>query len=498
MTHTAYQTLADRFARLARLSDALGILSWDTHTMMPDGAAAARGETVATLKVIEHELLTDPAVADLLDEAALATDLDAWQAGNLREMRRIRLHAGAVPADLVAANARAIAACEMVWRTARAEADFAALLPSLSEVLRLQREVGAAKAAALGLPLYDALLDAYEPGGRADAIDVWFDDLADFLPAFTAAVLDRQASRPAPIDPSGPFPMAAQQSLARSLMAAVGYDFQRGRLDVSLHPFCGGASDDVRITTRYNEHDFLRSLMAVLHETGHAMYEQGRPQAWRDQPVGDSRGMVLHESQSLLVEMQVCRDRAFLEAAAPLISGAFGTDGPAWHADNLYRLCTRVERSLIRVDADEVTYPAHVILRYRLERSMLSGDLALADLPGAWNDGMRDLVGVAPPDDRSGCLQDIHWPDGAWAYFPTYTLGAMAAAQLFRAAREQDPEVGPALARADFAPLMAWLRRNVHGVGSLYDTDDVLVRATGARLGTAAFKDHLRARYLNG
>jgi carboxypeptidase Taq len=279
-------------------------------------------------------------------------------------------------------------------------------------------------------------------------------------------------------------------------MQAVGFDFEHGRLDVSLHPFCGGAGDDLRITTRYDESDFTSGLMAVLHETGHGLYERSLPAEWRRQPVGEARGMVLHESQSLLVEMQVCRGAEFLAYAAPILREAFGGAGPAWQADNLHRLATQVEPGFIRVDADEVTYPAHVILRYRLERALLGGDMTLDDLPAAWNDGMRELLGIEPPEDRLGCLQDIHWYDGAWGYFPTYTLGALAAAQLFAAARAALPELPETLARGDFAPLMGWLREAVHAKGSRDDTDTVLEAATGRPLDTEAFKAHLTARYL--
>ena len=237
--------------------------------------------------------------------------------------------------------------------------------------------------------------------------------------------------------------------------------------------------------------------MGVLHETGHGLYEAGLPRDWRRQPVGNARGMALHESQSLLMEMQACRSDAFLEFAAPRMRAAFGKDGPAWTADNLHRLYTRVAPGYIRVDADEVTYPLHIMLRYRLERAMLAGDLKLADLPGAWNEGMRELLGIVPPDDALGCLQDIHWPDGGWGYFPTYTLGALAAAQLFAAARRANPGLLAAIGKGDFAPLLAWLRANVHGKGSLESTDQVLIEATGDRLGTAAFKAHLETRYLS-
>ena len=249
---------------------------------------------------------------------------------------------------------------------------------------------------------------------------------------------------------------------------------------------------------RSDEADFTRALMGVLHETGHALYERGLPAKWRHQPVGDARGMSVHESQSLLMEMQACRSREFLDFVAPLLRDAFGGTGAAWEADNLYRLYTRVERSLIRVDADEVTYPAHVILRYRLEKALVAGDLKLADLPGAWNDGMQELIGVRPPSDREGCLQDIHWYDGAWGYFPTYTLGAMTAAQLFAAAKRADPTILPSIAKGDFAPLMTWLRANVHGKGSLLSTAELVRQATGSPLDARIYEDHLRRRYLGG
>jgi carboxypeptidase Taq len=280
-------------------------------------------------------------------------------------------------------------------------------------------------------------------------------------------------------------------------MRAAGFDFARGRLDVSHHPFCGGSTGDVRITTRYDEADFAPALMGVLHETGHALYEQGRPEAWARQPVGAARGMTLHESQSLIVEMQASRSPEFIAWLAPLVREAFGGRGPAWEAQNVQRLYARVEPGFIRVDADEVTYPAHVLLRYRLETAMIAGDLAVRDLPGAFNDGMRELLGLDVPDDRRGCLQDIHWPGGSWGYFPTYTLGAMAAAQLFDAARRAVPEIPEALGRGDFGPLRGWLRENVHARASSAGTDEIMRAATGRPLEAEVFRRHLRARYVD-
>ncbi len=494
----AYEELERIFQCLAMLGEAVGLLHWDMSVMMPPGGATARSEQLATLKVLRHETLTDPVVVELLDRAEQeAVEFDLWRAVNLREMRRNWIAADAVPADLVVAHSRACSECETIWRSARADADFQRRLPSLSEVLTLTQRVGEARATALGCSVYDALLDRFEPDARTKDFDGIFADYAAFLPEFLEQVMAHQRTRPRPFAPSGPFAVEAQRMLVRQMAEAVGFDFATGRLDESLHPFSGGIPEDNRITTRYEEDDFTQGLMAVLHEVGHAMYERGRPGEWLRQPVGGARGMALHESQSLTVEMQVCRSRIFLKWAAPIMRAAFGGQGAVWDPENLFRLYTYVEPGLIRVGADEVTYPAHVILRYRLERALISNELQPADLPTAWSEGMHELLGLRPPDDRLGCLQDIHWPSGAWGYFPTYTLGAMMAAQFYDAATREDSDIVPALEHGDFSMLLSWLRKHVHAQGSLFSTSEIVERATGRPLDPDVFKSHLRSRYLN-
>ena len=493
----AYAALEARFARLGALREAVGLLHWDRAVNMPGGGAAARADQIAALKRVHHGLLIEDGMADRLEAAAAETAADPWRSANVREMRRAWVHAVAVDADLIEARSRAEAACEMAWRGARADDDFAAVRPYLETVLELVRRTGEAKAAVLGCTDFEALMDAYEPGAGIERTDALLGDLAGFLPDFLAEVLETQAARPKPLPLGGPFPVEAQRALALKLMQRLGFDFDNGRLDESLHPFCGGTPEDVRVTIRYDPADFTRSVMAVLHETGHALYEMGLPPDWRRQPVGRARGMAMHESQSLMIEMQACRSAEFIVFLAPLAREAFAGSGPAWREANLRRHYHRVEPGPIRVDADEVTYPAHVILRYRLERAMIAGALAVADLPGAWSEGMERLLGIRPPDDARGCLQDIHWYDGAWGYFPTYTMGAMAAAQLFAAAKDAEPGIPEAIAAGDFAPLLGWLGENVHRRGSLPPTSDAMLEAaTGAPLGAAAFKRHLRARYL--
>ena len=493
----AYENLEHRFRRWSALRDAAGVLHWDMSAMMPEGGHSARAEQLAALGVVSHQLLTEPKTGELLEAAvAESKGLDPWQRANLSEMRRVHVHATALNTDLVEAMSKAATTCEAVWRQARPAGDFAAVKPHLETIIRLVREAAQAKAEKLGLTPYEALMDEYEPGSKTAAIDAIFADYAAFLPDFLAAVLDRQARETAPVEPKGPFPTALQKELGERIMKTIGFDFDHGRLDTSLHPFCGGVPDDVRITTRYAEEHVTSALMGIIHETGHAMYERGLPSNWRLQPVGQARGMALHESQSLLIEMQAARSGDFCAYLSPMLKATFPGNDTAFAPENLQRLYSRVQPGFIRVDADEVTYPAHVILRYRLEQALVKGDLKVADIPGAWNEGMKSLLGIVPPSDREGCLQDIHWFDGAVGYFPCYSLGAMTAAQLYETACRADPGIPSAIARGDFAPLMAWLRPNVHERGSSMTTAEIVTAATGRPLDVEVFKAHLKRRYL--
>jgi carboxypeptidase Taq len=494
----AYTRLERHFARMSALGGAAAVLDWDQATMMPSGGAEARAEQLSTLAVLRHEIMTSPEVRDLLAKAEEADgSLDDWQTANLREMRHSWLHASAVQSDLVENLSKTQSRSEMIWREARAANDFAALAPILKELISLTRQSGQAMAEALGLSVYDALIDQFDPGGRQALIDPLFDRLSSILPGLLEEIMTRQTAAGPAIQPTGPFLQDRQRDLAHRVMQLLGFDFNHGRLDTSHHPFSGGVPQDSRITTRYDEADFTSGLMAVIHETGHSQYERGLPHDWINQPVGRARGMTMHESQSLLYEMQAARSPEFIGFLAPLIRETLGLSGDAGSAANLQLIYHRIKPGLIRVDADEVTYPLHISLRYSLEKALLSGDLAVADIPGAWSDEMVRLLGLTPPDDADGCMQDVHWPMGAFGYFPSYTLGALAAAQIFAAARKSDDTILPAIGKGDFAPLNHWLRRNIHGAASRYSTAETIERATGEPLSTAAFETHLRARYLD-
>lgn len=485
-----YAALEQKFVRIACLNEAASMLSWDAAAMMPDGGAEARGEQLATLAGLAHDFLSAPELGENLETARPETD---WQQANVALMREAHIRATALPRDLVEASVRAGRACEGLWRQARQEGNFAAVQGALAEVIRLTRESAEILGQRLGMSPYDALMSQYQRGVTAADATAIFTRYEAFLRDALPRAEALQAARTQEVLPPGPYPEAVQETLARTLAAAAGLKFSSARLDRSAHPFCGGTPTDIRITTRYDENDFASALMGVLHETGHALYEQNLPAAFRRQPVGEAAGMAVHESQSLIIEMQAVRSDAFLSHLAPILTQSFGKTITLGGLKSRLR---RVQRSFIRVEADEMTYPAHVLLRFRLEQALLSGDLAVADLPGAWNDGLHALLGITPPDDRQGCLQDIHWYDGAIGYFPSYTLGAMAAAQLMAAARKAVPGLDEALGRGDFSALSGWLAVNVHGLGSLRGYNEILAQATGEALNPAYFEAHLTARYL--
>ena len=346
----AYQQLSATFQRLSRFGHLMAVAGWDMQTMMPTGGSQARGEALAEMGVLRHEILTDPRVGELIQEAEQA-DLNDVERANLREMQRAWQQASLLPASLVEAKSLAGSRCEHAWREQRPANDWQGFAANLKEVVRLSREEAQLRAEANNTSRYDALLDLYEPGMTGAKLDATFGELKSWLPDLLQRVVEKQAQEPVEL-PQGPFAITAQRELGLSVMTTLGFDFRHGRLDVSAHPFCGGVPEDVRITTRYNQEEFLSALMGVIHETGHARYEQGLPKQWRDQPVGLARSTAIHESQSLFMEMQLGRSREFLQRILPQVSDKLGAQS-ALNAENFVRLTQRVKPGFIRVDADE-------------------------------------------------------------------------------------------------------------------------------------------------
>ena len=500
MSSKSYTQLENLFNRIYQLQHLASIGHWDMATMMPAGSSRARGEALAEVSVIINELISDTSTGDLIQSAQQhKSQLSDWQQANLREMQRLWLNATSITSELVKAKALAGSECEHAWRTLRADNNWQDFQPLLEQVIKLTIEESQQRAEATSLSPYDALLNLYEPGQTSAAIDVIFAQLVEFLPAFIQQVVAKQAGDSV-IQPKGPFPVEAQRELGLTLMKKIGFNFEQGRLDVSHHPFCGGVAEDVRITTRYSEDDFSESLMGVLHETGHAKYEQGLPTDWLNQPVGAARGMGIHESQSLFQEMQIARSQSFLKFAAPIIQQLLGNeqmDSRCWSAENLYQLNNRVKPDFIRVNADEVTYPLHVILRYDIEKLLINEKLVVSDLPEIWDEKMQQYLGLSTAGNyKDGCMQDIHWTDGSLGYFPTYTLGAMNAAQLYHAAHKAIPDLSRQISNGEFNNLNQWQKDKIWSQGSYYAIDDLMIHATGEALNTNYFIDHLKTRFL--
>lgn len=498
---TAYQKLEDHFREIANFRHASGILNWDNAAMMPSGSADGRARAMASLSVHIHKLSTAPQIPEWIANAKNES-LNQWQAANVREIERGFIMDDAMPAELVKALSKAASEAEQAWRTMRQANNWQDFKPYLDEIFKLSREQGQALGSALDKSAYDALISIYQPGISSSDIDPIFAELKVFLPDVVQAALQRQKSAGKSVTVPAGISIKNQRALCLTTMEILGFDFNRGRLDVSHHPFCGGAAGDIRITTRYDEDSFLHSLQGVIHETGHALYEQNRPQAYLEQPVGEAMGMAMHESQSLFMEMQLGRSAEFIKHLAPLIrqqlAPSASPSDEQWSSETLYAISTHVEPGLIRVHADECTYPAHVILRYEMEQQLISGAMQVSDIPEAWDASMQETLGLTTAGDyKDGCMQDVHWPSAGVGYFPTYTLGAIAAAQLKAALRKEIPDVDGQIARGDLSSTKGWLKDKIWSQGSLYGMQELMIRATGKALDVNDFKNHLHQRYLD-
>ena len=490
----AYSALANNWQRMHHLGHLQSIAGWDQAANMPPKGNEARAAALAEMAALMHRLRTDASLAARIERAEQET-LSDLQRANLREIRRDWTHATALPESLVQKRQLASSRCEHAWRTQRPAGDWAGFVENFRPVLAIAREEAALLAERSGLRKYDALMDRFEPGMTCATVDRVFGTVRQWLPGLIERVIAKQ-SRETVIDAVGPFPLAAQRALCERVVRLLGFDFEAGRLDASTHPFSGGVPEDVRLTTRYREDDFLPSLMGTIHETGHGRYEQMRPREWLGQPVSEARSMGIHESQSLSFEMQLGSHPGFAQLLAPLLREGFG-DQPAFEAGNLWRLLTRVKRGLIRVDADEVTYPAHVIARYEIERPLIEGEIEPEDIPALWDAKMAELLGLDTRGNfADGPMQDVHWPEALFGYFPCYSLGAMYAAQWFAAMRRATPDLDARIARGDLAAVFDWLRDNIWSQASRWSTDELALRASGEVLNPAHFKAHLEARYL--
>ena len=498
MPSTPADPLRDLRPQLAMIQDlqsTVAVLRWDQETYMPPGGAAGRAEVLATLSRLAHERFVSTATQDLLDAARPLEDRldpDSDDAALIRVTRRDLERARKLPAEFVAERARAASRSVHVWRDARPRNDFAAFRPALEQMVELARRT----ADYLGYVEhpYDALLDKYEPGMTSREVL----DLFARLREATVPLVRAIAGRASAVDDSPvrqDYGEEPQRRFGLTIIQAFGFDTARGRLDTSAHPFSTGFNrDDVRITTRY-PHRSLSAIFGMLHESGHAMYSQGTAPSLERTPLAGGASNGIHESQSRLWENLVGRSRPFWQHAFPGLHELFPEQLRTVDAERFYRAVNRVEPSLIRVEADEVTYNLHIILRFELERALVAGELNPRDLPEVWNAKMAEYLGVTPSTDADGVMQDIHWPSGLIGYFPSYTIGNVASVQLFEAARRAHPDLPDQIRRGEFASLLTWLRAHVHQHGRKFFPRDLLVRATGGPLTPEPYLRYLHEKF---
>ncbi|WP_247730676.1 carboxypeptidase M32 [Halovivax limisalsi] len=486
----AYAELESRVERIANITAGAGVLRWDQEVMMPEGGTPARAKQLSTLSSLSHEELTDPEIGELLDELEDA-ELDDDRAAVVREIRRKHDRATSVPTELVEEISEATTNAHPVWTEAKEAADFETFAPTLENLVELKREY-AAHIDPDADP-YAVLFAEYEPYLDLETAERVLERLRDELVPLIDAIADSDVELGGAFD--GEFDADRQEELSRDVLDALGYDWDRGRLDTAPHPFSTGTQFDARVTTRFDEEDLLGSITSTVHEFGHANYTLGLPDEGYGTPLGESRDLTVHESQSRLWENHVGRSEAFWEFFLPTAAERF----PAL-ADvsprAAYEAANQVyDDNVIRTEADELTYHMHIIVRFEIERELISGDLDVEDVPQVWNDKYEEYLGVRPETDAEGALQDIHWSHGSFGYFPTYSLGSVLAAQLYAAAEDEVGDVDAQVRQGEFDDLNGWLRENVHRHGAKYTTPDLVERATGEPYSADAFIDYATEKY---
>ena len=497
-TITAYDELKSLLRESATRGSVGSLLNWDQETQMPPKGGAFRGEQAALIARLAHERLTDRRVGELLGACESDPELNASEQirASLREIRRDYNIATKLPSELVTEMSQTFCHGVEAWRVARGKNDFASMKPLYTKIVELNRRKAECLGAPKGGELYDALLDEYEPGMTSAQIEVIFKPLRERLTPLIAAIAG-SGIKPDESVNKVPAPLEKQIRFVEFVARSVGYDFESGRLDISTHPFSETIGiGDSRITSRFSDAHVTDPVATTLHEAGHGMYEQGLPRAEHfGTPLAEACSLGIHESQSRMWENQVGRGRAFWAWLTPHMKKMLGPGFDAITAEQAYACVNAVRPNFIRVESDEATYNLHIMLRFDIERALIRGDLSVDDLPGAWNERIKSDLGLTVKEDRLGVLQDIHWPMGAIGYFPTYTLGNLYAAQFWVKINEVFPGLDSMLTKGEFAPLLGWLRENIHAHGRRYPAPELCKRITGKALSHEPLCEYLEAKF---
>ncbi|HLM84441.1 MAG TPA: carboxypeptidase M32 [Candidatus Bathyarchaeia archaeon] len=488
--------LRGKLQELYHIGSALAVLNWDMEVFMPPKGAALRAGTISNLSGILHEKFISKEFSDILKKAKVQLDagkLDEEDSAIVRELWREYERQKKLPVDFVREMAQICSEGHNIWADARKKSDFNIFLPHLKKIVALKRReaelVGWKKSP------YDALLESYEPFATSEEMSMIFEDLKKFLVPYLKKISDSSIKISRDIL-KGNFPIEKQKQFNEEVAKKIGFDFEAGRLDTSVHPFSTGFHpNDVRMTTRFEKDNLLDSFYSVIHETGHALYEQGLSKKNFGTPLGEAISLGIHESQSRMWENTVARGKNFWEYFFPKMQKEFPQPFAKIKFDDFFRAINFVRPSLIRVESDEVTYNLHIILRFEIEKELIEGSIEVEDLPKIWNAKMEEYLGVAVPNDKEGVLQDVHWSGGAIGYFPSYTLGNLYAAQFFAAAKKDMPNLEKEIAAGEFSPLLEWLREKIHMHGKFFSAGDLVREVTGESLTSQYFIDYLKEKF---
>ncbi len=488
----AYQELKKIFEKKSILSDIDSILQWDLSTTMPEKSRENRAKQLSLLSELKCEIFSDTKIKRLFKNVN-KDKLSNIDYSNLNEMKKVFTYFTSVPQNLIKKKTEMVAKCEGKWRKAKTLKNFNFVKKELSELIEVVKEESKFLSETYECSKYDALLKCYEYSFNTKQIEILFEDLKNFInQKYDTIIKNQKDCHYDNINISE----KEQFELSKFFMKKLGFDFRRGRLDKSAHPFCGGSVGDVRITTRINNENNFSAFEAVMHETGHALYEQNLPKNWSYQPAGKSGGMALHESQSLFIEMQIMKSKEFINYLTKILNQKFLKQKPKVNFNNLYNKFNKVEKNFIRVEADEVTYPLHIILRFNIEKQIIENDVKVEELPDIWNSEFKKIFKIEIDNDSNGCLQDIHWYAGLIGYFPTYTLGALISAQFAHQFRKEVNNLNEFISNGDFKIINLWLKKNIHQKASFYSTNEIIRMVTGESLSLNYFTKYLNKKYI--